>query len=199
MNEKIIKNVSKSFLKKLFGKDRIEAVALKENGFAIRMEKGEEIPLEFDKVKAVKSNFYFDKIPAYRMVTFVTKEEKEYSLNVSSNREDIESILQHYAKYQLQGDLPENVRNITLILQYGFNDYTLRLENGSLIETKNGQESIYPLSTMEYYRVDKPSNLIHLKFKDKKMFVSLSALHVTNLWLVMQILERVSEDKSWIL
>ncbi|RRD94624.1 hypothetical protein EII17_07410 [Clostridiales bacterium COT073_COT-073] len=192
-------NVSKGFLKKLFGKDRIESVVLKENGFTIRMEKGEEIPLAFDQVKAVKSNFYFDQSTPYRMVTFVMKDEKEYTLNVSSDRAEIDSILQHYAKYQLQGDLPENVGAIKLILQYGLNDYTLRLENGSLIETKNGQESIYPLSTMEYYRVDKPSNLINLKFKDKKMFVRLSALHVTNLWLVMQILERVSEDKSWLI
>lgn len=197
MYKQIVKNTSKGFLKKMFGKNHIDSLALTDDGFVVIMEKGEEIPVFFKDVKAVKSNFYLDKITPHRTVSIVTNDQKEYSLDLSSDREEIDSVLKHYSKYQLGGEIPEDISTVKLILQYGLNDYTIRLENGNIIETKRGQESSYPLESIEYYRVDKPSNSIHIKVKEKKMFLTLSAIHVTNVWLVLEILDRLAKKQNW--
>ena len=195
--DKVIKNTSKGFLKKLFKKEHIEQMALSESGFTVFMDSGEEIPLYFKDVKAVKSNFYLDKVTPHRTITILMNDQKEYSLDLSSDRAEIDFVLKHYANYQLGGDIPEDVNNISVILQYGLNDDKIELENGNLIEIKRGQKNSYPLNTIEYYRVDKPSNSINIKFKEKKTFVTLSAIHVTNVWLVLQILERLAKKQNW--
>lgn len=195
--DRVIKNTSKGFLKKLFKKEHIQQIALTESGFTIFMDRGEEIPLHFKDVKAVKSNFYLDKITPYRTVTIVMNDQKEYSLDLSADRAEIDFVLKHYANYQLGGEIPEDENNISVILQYGLNDDRVELENGNLIEIKRGQKNSYPLSTIEYYRVDKPSNSINIKLKEKKTFITLSAIHVTNVWLVLQILERLAKKKNW--
>lgn len=197
MYKKIIKNTSKGFLKKLFAKTRIEKIALCENGFVVFMDDGEEMKLNFADIKAVKSSFYFDKITPHRGITILTNDEKEYSIEVAPEREEIDSVLRHYSDYQIGGEIPNNIESINVVLQYGLNDYKIRIEKGNLIETKKGQENSYPLDTIEYYRVDKPSNTINIKFKDKKTFVTLSALNVTNVLLVLEILEKVAKKQSW--
>lgn len=197
MENKFIPNVSKGFFKKIFGKDRIEGIGLTENGFNIVMEKGNQISISFENIKLIKTNFYLDKVTPYRTITILTNDEKEYNLDVSSKKEDVDDILKHYAGFQLKGDIPENINEINIVLQYGLNDYKIRLENGYLIETKKGQETSYDLKTIEYYRVDKPSNSINIKFKEKKLFVSLSAINVNNIWLILEILERVAKKQAW--
>lgn len=199
MYKEIIENTSKGFLKKLFGKKHIEKIALSEEGFVIFMEKGEEILINFRDIQAVKSNFYLEKNPPYRTVTIVTNQQKEYSLEITPEREVIDSVLKHYSDYQLGGDIPADINSINVVLQYGLNDYKIRFENGNLIETKRGKETSYPLNTIEYYRVDKPSNTINIKFRDKKLFVTLSAIHVTNVWLILAILERIADKQNWLL
>lgn len=198
MNE-VIKNTSKGFFKKIFNKNHIEKIALSEEGFVIFMEKEEEVLIPFKDIKAVKSNFYLDKITPYRTATILMNDQKEYSIDVSPEIEEINSILKHYAKYQLGGDISDDVHDINVVLQYGINDYKIRLERGNLIETKRGKEISYPLNTIEYYRVDKPSNTINIKFKNKKMFITLSAINVTNIWLLLQILEKVAEKQEWLI
>lgn len=195
--DKVIKNTSKGFLKKLFKKGHIEQITLSESGFTVFMDSGEEIPLHFKDIKAVKSNFYLDKVTPYRTITILTNDQKQYSLDLSPDRAEIDFVLKHYANYQLGGDIPEDVNSIRVILQYGLNDDKIELENGTLIETKKGQKNSYPLSTVEYYRVDKPSNSINIKVKEKKTFITLSAIHVTNVWLVLQILEKLAKKQNW--
>ena len=197
MDKKIIKNTSKVFFRKIFGKRHIEKIALSEDGFIVFMDKGEEITLPFKDIKAVKSNFYLDKITTHRTITIWMKDQKEYSIEVSPEREEIDSVLKHYAGYQLGGALPEDMQNVNVILQYGLNEDTVRLENGNLIDTKRGEDHSYPLDTIEYYRVDKPSNTINIKFKEKKTFVALSAIHVTNVWLLLEILEKLAKKQKW--
>ncbi|MGI5172226.1 hypothetical protein H0R92_01310 [Treponema sp. OMZ 840] len=197
MYTKIIKNTSKGFLKKLFGQNHIEKIALSEDGFVVFMDKGDEIPLYFKDIKAVKSNFYFDKITPHRTITILMNDQKEYSADIAPEKEEIDSVLKHYAKYQLNGDIPEEINSIKVILQYGLNDYNIRIENGNLIETKRGRDASFPLNTIEYYRIDKPSNTINIKFKDKKTFITLSAIHVTNIWLVLEILEKLAKKQKW--
>lgn len=195
MSNYVVKNVSKGFLKKLLSKDRIESVTLTETGFTITSEKQGEIPVSFELVTAVKTRFYLDKMTPYRTVVILTDEPKEYSLDVSPQMEEIDNILKHYASHQLKGELPEKIEDIDLVLQRGLNNYSIRLKSGCLIVTKAGQETSYPMEELEYYRVDKPSNTINLKFKDKKLFVTLSATEVTNIWLTLRILETFSTKK----
>ncbi|MBW9213014.1 MULTISPECIES: hypothetical protein [Terrabacteria group] len=195
MYKKIINNTSKGFSQKIFGKNHIEKIALIEDGFVVFMGKGEDIKLYFGDIKAVKSNFYLDKITPYRVITILTSNQKEYSLQISPSREEIDSVPKHYANYQLGGDIPEDINAVDVVLQYGLNDYKIQLKNGNLIETKRGQDSLYPLNTIEYYRIDKPSNTINIKFKEKKTFITLSAIQVTNVWLVIQILEKIAKNK----
>lgn len=199
MNEKVIKNVSKGFLKKLFGKDSIDSLTIIENGFTLNMEKGEAIALPFYNIKALKTDQYLKKTAPYRTINIETGDDQNYSMNISSDREEIDAVLKHYANYQLQGKSLDNINTLKVVLQYGLNDYHIRIENGNLIEYKNGEDQVYPLNTIEYYRVDKPSNIINIKFRDKKMFIRLSVVHVTNIWLVFQILERLAEKQNWLI
>lgn len=199
MNEKVIKNVSKGFLKKLFGKDSIDSLTIIENGFTLNMEKGETIALPFYNIKALKTDQYLKKAAPYRTINIETGDDQNYSMNISSDREEIDAVLKHYANYQLQGKSLDNINTLKVVLQYGLNDYHIRIENGNLIEYKNGEDQVYPLNTIEYYRVDKPSNIINIKFRDKKMFIRLSVVHVTNIWLVFQILERLAEKQNWLI
>lgn len=52
--EKRIKNTSKSFLKKLFGKDDVDALIVSEKGVKVQMVKTGEKPFSYEKINASK-------------------------------------------------------------------------------------------------------------------------------------------------
>ncbi len=195
MSEKVIKNVSMGLLKKLFSKDRMDGIALTEDGFAVLMEKAGRISVPFAEVKAVEMEGYLDKMPPYRTVRLVLKNRTVYTMDFSSDKREADEMLRHFAHFQLGGEIPNDPAAIRADLQWGLNDYRIRLEDGNLIVTKHGQEESYPLSSLEYYRTDKPSNSIHMKFQEKKLFVTVSANHCVNVWLLLTILEKFSQKK----
>ena len=95
----------------------------------------------------------------------------------------------------MNGNIPQLIDEANVVILKGMNDYTIRLENGNLLISKNGELTSYPWATMEYYRIDRPAQNLNLKFPEKKMFVSLSGPNVTNLWLVLQLLDRFSTQQ----
>lgn len=195
MAEKVIKNVSMGLLKKLFSKDRMDGIALAEDGYAVLMEKAGRIPIPFVEVKAVEMEGYLDKMPPYRTVRLVLKNGTVYAMDFSSDKEEANELLRHFAGYQVGAEIPDDPTRISADLQWGLNDYRIRMEGGNLIVTKKGKEESYPLSSLEYYRTDKPSNSIHMKFQEKKLFVTVSANHCVNVWLLLTILEKFSQKK----
>lgn len=63
------------------------------------------------------------------------------------------NVLQaHYVRlrlkinHQLKGEVPEDISEVSVVLQDGVNGYSIRLEKGRLIETGNGRERAYPLN-----------------------------------------------------
>ena len=46
------------------------------------------------------------------------------------------------------------------------------------------------MNAIEYYRIDKESDAIDIKIRNKEEFITLNVAYVTNIWLVLQILER---------
>lgn len=191
MERKRVENTSKGLFQKLFGKDRVEAVELEEKGFRIFMQKTGEHWLPLEETEAIKVQFYFAKTTPFRILTFVSKEKKEYSLDVDPYSGEVKDILSLYAKYQLKGELSDKIEDYNFDLQTD----RIRLEEGELIEKIRGEEIRYPWSHLEYYRIDIPSQLIHLKFQEKKLFVSLAAVHLTNLWLVLEVLKRFAKKQ----
>lgn len=195
MVDKMIKNTSKGLFKKLFSKDRISGVRVTDAGFDIVMEKSSAIEIPFENLQAAKVNFYFEKMTPYRTLTLVTGDGNEYSLDVDPYAGEIDEALKHFAQFQLKGDMPSSIRDISVVLMKGLNGYEVKLENGDLIVIKDKEQTKYPWDQLTYYRMDKPNNSINLKFQDNELFVRLSITNVTNLWLLMEILKRFAKEQ----
>ncbi|NLC72456.1 MAG: hypothetical protein GX684_01585 [Ruminococcaceae bacterium] len=194
MQRKVIKNTATGALKKLFSKDRITGLAIADHGFSVIMEKSSAIEILFENLSAAKVSFFFDALTPYRTLTLITHAGKEYTLNIDPYSGELEDVLQHFANYQLPGGIPENINDIDIsLLPYA------KLRGGKLLVENKGSITEYPWDELEYYRIDKPSETINLKFKNKKLFVTFSAVNVTNLWLFLQILGRhAKEQKQYI-
>ncbi|EMD16467.1 hypothetical protein HMPREF9943_01250, partial [Eggerthia catenaformis OT 569 = DSM 20559] len=187
---RVINNTSRALFKRMLGKNYIEKVELTKDGFTAFMTDGEKIPLYFKDIRGVRTGFYFDENMPCRIVTILMNSNKKYGMGVSSGREEVDLLLRHYARYQLGGDIPEDIDDINVVLQYGVSGYSIRLEKGYLIEARSGHRDLYPLNTIEYYRIDKISDTIDVKFRDRGEFITLNIACVTNIWLVLQILEK---------
>ena len=149
-----------------------------------------EKALSCGELTAIRVNFYLDPTTPYKSVTLVTKDEQEYSLNVDPHSGEVEYLFEHFGHHQLKGELSERVEEIHLDLFPSINGYILRLQDGNLVERDRETETIYPWESLEDYRVDKPADTIQLKFKEKKSFVNLHMHQVTNLHLLLLILEK---------
>ncbi|MGP1504884.1 MAG: hypothetical protein ACTTIR_04615 [Eggerthia catenaformis] len=187
---KLINNTSNILLKKILGKNRIVKIKLIEDGFIVFREKRERTLLYFKDIMIMRTGYYFYENMPYHIITILMNDREKYSMDVSSKKEGIDTILKHYAKYQLRGDIPEDIDDINVLLQHGLNDYSIRLASGNLIKTGHGQKVLYPLNAIEYYRIDKESDAIDIKIRNKEEFITLNVAYVTNIWLVLQILER---------
>ena len=189
---KVISSASEILFKRMLDKNYIEKVELTKDGFTAFMTDGEKIPLYFKDIRGVRTGYYLDENMPCCIVRILMNDDKKYSMAVSLKETNF--ILRHYARYQLGGDIPEDIDDIHVVLQYGVNGYSIQLENGTLIETENGHATLYLLNTIDYYEIDKISDAIDIKFRDKEKTVTLSMSRVTNIWLVLQILERLAKD-----
>lgn len=188
----------KDFFKKKFSKERISGLDITDFGFAVIIENKPPIEINFENIQAMKVNFYFDKVTPYRTVTIGTKDKKEYSLDVEPYSGEVDEILKHFAKFQLKGELSSNIADINVSLFCGVNDYEIKLEKGNLIVNRNGERISYPWSSLEYYRIDKVSSNVNLKFKEKKLFVSINGMDATNIWLLLEILKRFGNEQKFL-
>lgn len=191
---RVINNTSGALFKRMLGKNYIEKVELTKDGFTAFMTDGEKIPLYFKDIRGVRTGYYLDENMPCRIVTILMNSNKKYGMGVSSGREEVDLLLRHYARYQLEGDIPEDIDDINVVLQYGLSGYRIQLEKGYLIETENGHATLYLLNAIDYYEIDKISDAIDIKFRNKEKTVTLSLSRVTNIWLVLQILERLAKD-----
>lgn len=66
----------------------------------------------------------------------VTKEEKEYSLDIDPYSGEVDEVLKHFARFQLNGDIPNKIKDIDVVLLHGVNNYEIKLENGCLLLRK---------------------------------------------------------------
>lgn len=135
-------------------------------------------------------NFYLDPTTPYKTVTLVTNDDQEYALNVDPHSGEVEYLLERFGHEQLKGELPERIEEIDFDVFPRNNGYILKLQDGHLVERSKETETIYPWESLEYYRIDKPADTTRLKFKDKKSFVNLLMHQVTNLYLLLLILEK---------
>ena len=186
---RIISGVSEILFKRMLDRSYIEKIELDETGFTVFAKGGEKTPLYFNDVKAVRTGYYLDKTMPCCIVILFMNDHKKYSIDVSLKETD--SILKHYAHYQLKGDVPENISKISVVLQVGVNGYSIRLEKGYLIETKRNHEYFYPLNEIESYGIDKRSDAIDIIFRNREAMITLSMSRVTNIWLVLQILGKL--------
>ena len=187
---RVINNTSRALFKRMLGKNYIEKVELTKDGFTAFMTDGEKIPLYFKDIRGVRTGFYFDENMPCRIVTILMNSNKKYGMGVSSGREEVDLLLRHYARYQLGGDISEDIDDINVVLQYGVSGYSIRLEKGYLIEARRNHEYSYPLNEIESYEINKRSDAIDIIFRNREAMITLSISQVTNIWLVLQILEK---------
>ena len=191
---KVISSASEILFKRMLGKNYLEKIEADNDGFVVFPKEGEKIPLYFKDIRGVRTGYYLDENMPCCIVTILMNSNNKYGMGVSSGREEVDLLLRHYARYQLGGDIPEDIDDIHVVLQYGVSGYSIRLEKGYLIETENGHATLYLLNAIDYYEIDKISDAIDIKFRDKEKTVTLSMSRVTNIWLVLQILERLAKD-----
>ena len=192
---RVINNTSRALFKRMLGKNYIEKVELTKDGFTAFMTDGEKIPLYFKDIRGVRTGFYFDENMPCRIVTILMNSNKKYGMGVSSGREEVDLLLRHYARYQLEGDIPEDIDDIHVVLQYGLNGYSIQLENGYLIEARRNHEYSYPLNEIESYEINKRSDAIDIIFRNREAMITLSISQVTNIWLVLQILGKFKKTE----
>ena len=176
-----------ALFKRLLGRNHIKSLELSEDGLIVFTDEEERISLDFKDIRAVRTGFYLDESIPYCSITVLMNDRKEYGTDVFE-REETESILKHYATYQLGGFIPEKVDETSVVLQYGLSGYSIRLERGKLIETRGNCEEAHPLNEIEDYEIDKRSDVIDIRFKET--LITLSALRATNVWIVLWMLER---------
>ena len=189
---KVISSASEILFKRMLGKNYLEKIEADNDGFVVFPKEGEKIPLYFKDIRGVRTGYYLEENMPCCIVRILMNDDKKYSMAVSLKETNF--ILRHYARYQLGGDISKDIDDIHVVLQYGVNGYSIQLENGTLIETENGHATLYLLNAIDYYEIDKISDAIDIKFRDKEKTVTLSMSRVTNIWLVLQILERFAKD-----
>ena len=192
---RVINNTSRALFKRMLGKNYIEKVELTKDGFTAFMTDGEKIPLYFKDIRGVRTGFYFDENMPCRIVTILMNSNKKYGMGVSSGREEVDLLLRHYARYQLGGDISEDIDDINVVLQYGVSGYSIRLEKGYLIEARRNHEYSYPLNEIESYEINKRSDAIDIIFRNREAMITLSISQVTNIWLVLQILGKFKKTE----
>ena len=192
---RVINNTSRALFKRMLGKNYIEKVELTKDGFTAFMTDGEKIPLYFKDIRGVRTGFYFDENMPCRIVTILMNSNKKYGMGVSSGREEVDLLLRHYARYQLGGDISEDIDDIHVVLQYGVSGYSIRLEKGYLIEARRNHEYSYPLKEIESYEINKRSDAIDIIFRNRDAMITLSISQVTNIWLVLQILGKFKKTE----
>lgn len=185
-----ISNTSKGFFGKLFGKDHLISLDLTDTGFALNLTKSGAVILNFSDLRDIRTRNYFDKMTPYRETIFTTTAGKTYTIEADPYNGDVQTILKHYAQYQLgQENLPESLDKLNLTLEHLDNGNTTRLENGYLVIFKKGEETRYPLADIQHYKIDAGAGWIGFKFPDKKLYVTIDINSTNNLWLLHQILD----------
>ena len=192
---RVINNTSRALFKRMLGKNYIEKVELTKDGFTAFMTDGEKIPLYFKDIRGVRTGYYLDENMPCCIVTILMNSNKKYGMGVSSGREEVDLLLRHYARYQLGGDIPEDIDDIHVVLQYGVSGYSIRLEKGYLIEARRNHEYSYPLKEIESYEINKRSDAIDIIFRNRDAMITLSISQVTNIWLVLQILGKFKKTE----
>ena len=192
---RVINNTSGALFKRMLGKNYIEKVELTKDGFTAFMTDGEKIPLYFKDIRGVRTGYYLDENMPCCIVTILMNSNKKYGMGVSSGREEVDLLLRHYARYQLGGDIPEDIDDIHVVLQYGVSGYSIRLEKGYLIEARRNHEYSYPLKEIESYEINKRSDAIDIIFRNRDAMITLSISQVTNIWLVLQILGKFKKTE----
>ena len=179
---RVINNTSGALFKRMLGKNYIEKVELTKDGFTA---------LYFKDIRGVRTGYYLDENMPYCIVTILMNSNNKYGMGVSSGREEVDLLLRHYARYQLGGDIPEDIDDIHVVLQYGVSGYSIRLEKGYLIEARRNHEYSYPLNEIESYEINKRSDAIDIIFRNREAMITLSMSRVANIWLVLQILGKL--------
>ena len=192
---RVINNTSGALFKRMLGNNYIEKVELTKDGFTAFMTDGEKIPLYFKDIRGVRTGYYLDENMPCCIVTILMNSNKKYGMGVSSGREEVDLLLRHYARYQLGGDISEDIDDIHVVLQYGVSGYSIRLEKGYLIEARRNHEYSYPLKEIESYEINKRSDAIDIIFRNRDAMITLSISQVTNIWLVLQILGKFKKTE----
>ena len=192
---KVISSASEILFKRMLGKNYLEKIEADNDGFVVFPKEGEKIPLYFKDIRGVRTGYYLDENMPCCIVTILMNSNKKYGMGVSSGREEVDLLLRHYARYQLGGDIPEDIDDIHVVLQYGVSGYSIRLEKGYLIEARRNHEYSYPLNEIESYEINKRSDAIDIIFRNRDAMITLSISQVTNIWLVLQILGKFKKTE----
>lgn len=185
-----IQNTSKGLFSKLFGKDHLTSIDLTETGFTLNLTKSGAVTLDFSELRDLRTRNYFDKMTPYRELTLTTKAGQSYTLEADPYNGDVQTVHQHYARYQLgQDSLPDRLDELDLLLEHSDRGNTTRLEKGYLVVTKKGEEIRYALADLEHYKIDPGAGWIGFKFPGKTLMVTIGISSANNLWLITQLLE----------
>lgn len=199
------KNTSSSFFSKLFRLDFLEKVDVLEDSFLLYFSKSNAKKILYQDVRRLSVDFYFDKKSAYHLVTIVTKQNESYELELENKKVQTKQFFQAFSNFQLQRlSIPDSLEEIDLLLVDSYiplkkSEHTVRLKNATIIDSQQGREEIYLWEELEGFHIDSGMKRINLKFKHKKMYYCLYFNTLTNLLLIVDILEKFSTYKSFIL
>lgn len=186
----VIHNTSKGMFKKLFGKDHLENIELTNTGFGLNFIKAGRIELAFEDIREIRTHAYFGQTEPYRTAILITNDNKEYSIDLDPHNGDIQRLLKHYSIFQLGStELPEDVNELNLLLEYIKEDSYTKLENGNLVVVKKGAKTIYSLSEVRHYKIDAGAGWLGFKFPDKTLYVTIGINSANNIWLIHTILQ----------
>lgn len=201
----VYKNTSTSFFSKLFRLDYLEKVDVLEDSFLLYFSKSKAKKILYQDVRRLSVDFYFDKKSAYHLVTIVTKQNESYELELENKKVQTKQFFQAFSNFQLQRlSIPDSLEEIDLLLVDSYiplkkSEHTVRLKNATIIDSQQGREEIYLWEELEGFHIDSGMKRINLKFKHKKMYYCLYFNTLTNLLLIVDILEKFSTYKSFIL
>lgn len=183
-----IQNTSKGFFAKLFGRDHLVSLSLVDDGLTATLSKTGQVHIPFTDIRDVRTMHYFDKQTPYRSVSITTTALKTYEIEIDPYSGETETLLKHYAKYQLgREDLPENPNDLHLVLET-YNQSQVVLKDGELIFSNKGKERRYAMSELNYYKIEPGTNRISFKFPEKKLYETISINSANNLWLITEVL-----------
>lgn len=182
-----LENSTGGFLKGLFGGDKVMSVALTDGGLELETKKEGKVSIPFVSIQKICVRGYFEPNPVMMFITLLTKD-KKYTFELPNDRRDTDLLLEHFSKYQLGENFPQNLDEITLDVGSAIAGVSFKIERGKFVRGSKEKPFAYDMTNLESFTLNKSFYQYQAKFSDDKTKFMVSSEHSSNILSIMKVM-----------